>query len=451
MKESVKVLYVSSRGDIGGGGENYLLTLFNNIDKNRFKPIVVLPNDGSLRQPLEALGVEVLVIEANYGWLQPDAAWYKTIEGAQSRVNEYISLIQNHKIDLIHTNSNLRFEGAMAAQITGTPHLYLAHIEYQPEMPIFQRVPLHLPSFAQLMDMLSDHTAAVSWSVANTLASHISNGAIEVIHNGLELRQFDDALAVEPNAFRTELGLTADDILITAAGRISPDKGFDYFVEAAKRVSELKPDHIHFAIAGDPENTVHATLLNELVQKHDLSDRFHFLGFRKDIGSILAGSDIFVLSSRKEGHPYIMLEAMASKCAVVACNCAGVEETIEDGVSGFIVPLGDTDLLAERIDGLIDSRELRDRMADAARTRIESSFTADRTANKLMECYDRLVSLTAKPPGSIGIELFLQNCAELGRLGNRSIELEHRLSQLERNPFSRLCQFAKQLFGNKPS
>ena len=115
------------------------------------------------------------------------------------------------------------------------------------------------------------------------------------------------------------------------------------------------------------------------------------------------------------------------------------------------MPLGDTDLLAERIDGLIDSRELRDRMADAARTRIESSFTADRTANKLMECYVRLVSLTPKPPGSIGIELFLQNCAELGRLGNRSIELEHRLSQLERNPFSRLCQFAKQLFGNKPS
>ena len=166
MKEITSVLYIASRGDKGAGGENYLLTLFRNIDLQKIMPIVVLPSDGSLRSPLEALGIEVIVVEADYSWLQPDIAWYRVMASMQDRVKALVSIISEKQIDLVHTNSNLRFEGALAARLAGIPHLYLAHIEFQPDMPIFQRLPLSLASYAQLMGELSDHVVAVSESVA---------------------------------------------------------------------------------------------------------------------------------------------------------------------------------------------------------------------------------------------------------------------------------------------
>jgi len=171
--QPIKVLYISSRGDAGAGGENYLLTLFRNIDRKRFQPIVVLPSEGSLRKPLEDLAIEVIVIEAEHGWLKADIAWYNLIEGMQSRVKAIVELITSKQIDIVHTNSNRRFEGALAARLTGIPHLYLAHIQYEPDMPLFQRLPLSQASFAQLMSELSDQVVAVSNSVSATLSRRL--------------------------------------------------------------------------------------------------------------------------------------------------------------------------------------------------------------------------------------------------------------------------------------
>ena len=432
MKNPIKVLYISSRGDSGAGGENYLLTLFRNIDLSKVKPIVVLPNEGSLRAPLETLGIEVIVIEADYGWLKPDVAWYKVLGGLQDRVKNLVSIINNKQIDLVHTNSNLRFEGALAAHLSGTPHLYLAHIEFQPDMPIFQRLPLSLPSFAQLMGELSDFTVAVSQSVADTLSTHIPTDKLQVIHNGLELEKFDSALKNRSDTLKQDLGIPDDSILITAVGRITPDKGFDYFLDAAAQVLQrYKENNVHFIIVGIEEHHDFTESLKQKASEYSITDHFHFLGFRKDVPDILAESDIFVLSSRKEGHPYVMLEAMASECAVVASDCAGVEETIEEDVSGFIVPIGDIELLAKRLTALIDSKELRIRMAKSARKRIEDSFTADKTAKALMAVYEKLLSLPNKIPGSYGTELFLQNCTEIAHLGKKNIDLNERLKRLE--------------------
>jgi glycosyltransferase involved in cell wall biosynthesis len=454
MEKLIKILYISSRADAGAGGENYLLTLFRNIDCQRFQPIVVLPSEGSLRKPLEELAIEVIVIEAEHGWLKPDMAWYSLIEGLQSRVKSIADIIITKHIAIVHTNSNHRFEGVLAARLTGIPHLYLAHIEYQPEMPLFQRLPFSQASFAQLMSELSDQVVAVSNSVSSTLTAHVTNDKLQVIHNGLELSLFDTALANKSNRLKEELNIPLDCLLITAVGRITPDKGFDYFVDAARLVLQNHQKNVHFIIAGGGEENVDFTgLIKQKAIDYGTADNFHFLGFRVDIPDILAASDIFVLSSRKEGHPYVMLEAMASECAVVATNCAGVEETIEEGVSGFIVPIGDINAIAERLMILIDSVELRHSLAKAAKKRIKAFFTADKTATELMTIYEKLLQQPKKPAGSIGIELFLQNCTELAHLGKMNIDMNERLRRVEHladfiqnNPVSKcLRYFRKQL------
>jgi glycosyltransferase involved in cell wall biosynthesis len=426
-----KILYISSRGDAGAGGENYLLTLFRNIDRQRFEPVVALPSEGSLRKPLEDLEIEVIVIDAEHGWLKVDIAWYTLIEGLQSRVKAMVELIISKEISLVHTNSNRRFEGALAARLTGIPHLYLAHIEYEPDMPLFQRLPLSLGSFAQLMSELSDHVVAVSNSVSATLATQVTGDKLQVIHNGIELSLFDTALANQSNRLKEELNIPLNSLLITAVGRIVPDKGFDYFVDVARLVLQKSQNNVHFIIAGGEENVNFTNLLKQKVIDYAIGDNFHFLGFRVDVADILAASDIFVLSSRKEGHPYVMLEAMASECAVVAFNCAGVEETIDEGISGFIVPIGDINAMAERLIMLIDSVTLRDSLAKSAKKRIKAFFTADKTATELMTVYEKLLQQPKKPAGSIAIELFLQNCTEIAHIGKMNVEMNERLRRVE--------------------
>jgi len=425
------ILYISSRSDVGAGGENYLLTLFRNLDRKRFQPIVVLPSDGSLRKPLEDLGIEVIVIVANHGWLTPDSAWYSLVAGLQTRVKTIADIITSQHIALVHTNSNHRFEGALAARITGIPHLYLAHIEYQPEMPLFQRLPFSQASFAELMSELSDQVVAVSNSVSAALAQHVADDKLQVIHNGLELSLFDVTLTDHANQLKEELSIPLDSLLITAVGRIAFDKGFDCFIEVAKRVLQHHKMGVHFILVGGEENIDFSNLLKQKVTDYAISDHFHFLGFRTDIPNILAASDIFVLSSRKEGHPYVMLEAMASNCAVVAFNCAGVEETIEEGDSGFIVPIGDINAMAERLLLLIDNIDLRQALAKSAKQRIKEFFTAEKTATELMTVYEKLLQQPKKLEGSIAIELFLQNCSELGHLGEMSVAMNERLRRVE--------------------
>jgi glycosyltransferase involved in cell wall biosynthesis len=453
MNSKKIILYISSRGDAGAGGENYLLTLFRNIDRKRFQPIVVLPSEGSLRKPLEDLEIEVIVNESEHGWLKSDINWYKFVDGMQARVKSLAEIIETRNIDLVHTNSNRRFEGALAARLTGIPHLYLAHIQYEPDMPLFQRMPLSQASFAQLMGELSDQVVAVSNSVSATLSPQVPDNKLQVIHNGLELSIFDVALANKSNHLKEELKIPLNSILITAVGRIVTDKGFDYFVDAARLVLQKHQHNVHFIIAGGEENVDFTKLLKQRVIDYAITDNFHFLGFRTDIPNILAASDIFVLSSRKEGHPYVMLEAMASECAVVSSNCAGVEETIEEGISGFIVPVGDINAMAERIISLLDSVDLRNSFSKSAKKRIEAFFTADKTATKLMTVYEKILQQPEKPAGSIAVELFLQNCTELAHIGKLNVEMNERLRRVEHladfiqyNPIAKcLRYFRKQL------
>src|SRR5262249_11243049 len=139
-QHSRKILFVASRSDIAGG-EVYLLNVMRHLDRTRFQPLVVVPGAGTFSQALAKCGVETCIVEADYGWLRPPKAWYQFLNGLDDRVRRFRGLIEDHGIALVHTNSNMILEGALAARLQGIPHVYLAHIEFQPNMPIFERLP----------------------------------------------------------------------------------------------------------------------------------------------------------------------------------------------------------------------------------------------------------------------------------------------------------------------
>jgi glycosyltransferase involved in cell wall biosynthesis len=270
--------------------------------------------------------------------------------------------------------------------------------------------------------------------VAATLRPSVHPDKLTVIHNGIEPDRFLAALQHPTFSLREELGVPAETPLVTAVGRINPDKGFDFFLEASARVAERDRD-AHFLVVGRDEIPDHAAeLRRRLDALPRLAGRFHFLGFREDVPEILAQSDIFVLSSRREGHPYVLLEAMAARCAPIASECAGVAETIEHGETGLRHPVGDVVAMAEQIATLLDDPVRREHVANAAFDEVLTRFTATTTAESLFREYRTILSAPrGQRPGNAGAALFLQACNEVSSLGLELEAVKQRLREVEQS------------------
>jgi glycosyltransferase involved in cell wall biosynthesis len=127
------------------------------------------------------------------------------------------------------------------------------------------------------------------------------------------------------------------------------------------------------------------------VRDHGLGDRVIFSGMRRDVASILAVSDIFVLASRYEGLPLAIIEAMMAGLPVVATRVGGVAELVEDGVTGLIVPPRDGEALTRALRRLLADPELRHRMGMAGRERALRDFAEDRMARETQKLYEELL------------------------------------------------------------
>lgn len=131
--------------------------------------------------------------------------------------------------------------------------------------------------------------------------------------------------------------------------------------------------------------------LQELAQQLLIADRIRFLGLRTDVAELLCGSDIFLLVSNWEGFPRSILEGMRAGLPVIATDVAGVSESVADGRTGFLVPRGNADVLAERIRRLLADGSLRVSMGQAGLERFEREFTFAQMFQRTLAVYDEVM------------------------------------------------------------
>jgi glycosyltransferase involved in cell wall biosynthesis len=189
-----------------------------------------------------------------------------------------------------------------------------------------------------------------------------------VIHNAVAVRTF------RPTSRR---GGTVE---VVGVGRFAYPKDFTTLLDALTLVAA--PCRVR--LAGDgPALTAVASALAQ----NGLSHRVELLGARADVPNLLARSEVFVLSSRSEGFPVSVLEAMAAGLPVVATDVGGVREAVEDGETGFLVPAADSEALAGALDRLLVDGELRRRLGAAGRARALSRFDVSRYRAAYGELY----------------------------------------------------------------
>jgi glycosyltransferase involved in cell wall biosynthesis len=190
---------------------------------------------------------------------------------------------------------------------------------------------------------LADAVVAVSDDLRRTLLGDCGITApIHVVPNGIDGSKYSPD---RPSGIRRELGLTPEVRLVGTAVNLSAQKGLTHLLDAAAIVRR-SGTAAHFVIAGD--GPLRADLI-AYAAAHDLNDSVTFAGYRADVPEVLAGLDVFVLSSLWEGLPLALLEALACGRPIVATSVGGIPEVVSEGENGFLVPPGDSQALASRI------------------------------------------------------------------------------------------------------
>jgi glycosyltransferase involved in cell wall biosynthesis len=174
--------------------------------------------------------------------------------------------------------------------------------------------------------------------------------------------------------------------IVGAAGRLSPEKGFDQLVEAAGLVLRQDPD-VGFVQFGD--GPLRETLARHIELK-GLRDRFQLVGFRADIAQFLPHLDLMVLPSHTEGLPVVLLEAFAAGVPAVATAVGGIPEVIEEGKSGYLVPPGDPPALARRILDVLRQDATRLAMGWRGQRRVRDHFTFTLQSAQYQRLFDTL-------------------------------------------------------------
>ncbi len=207
----------------------------------------------------------------------------------------------------------------------------------------------------------------------------ITAAASTVVHNGIGM----PAARPERGALRSELGIASDVSLALSVGRFEEPKDQCTLITAWAEVLERMPGAVLALIgSGQLEGELRA-----LIAGLDIGDSVRLLKPRPSLASAYADADLFCLSSRWEGLPYVILEAMSYGLPVVSTNVDGIPEAVADGESGLLVPSRDPEALAAAIVRLLDDPEQRSRMGEAGQRIVRERFGLERMVDELAAVY----------------------------------------------------------------
>ena len=318
----------------------------------------------------------------------------REVRGSQDLValRKLIALLRSMKPQVVHTHTaKAGTLGRLAAFVCRVPvvvHTYHGHVLHGYFPPARTRL---FVVIERALSRITDELVAVSPRVRDDLLA-LGVGRAErfsVVPLGLDLDPFVRA-AARRGELKRELGLPPDTLVVGIVARLVPIKAHEIFLGAAREVAARRGD-VRFLVVGDGERRAE---LERLAVAWGLERHVRFLGWRADLDRVYADSDVVALTSRNEGSPVALIEAMAAARAVVATGVGGVPDVVTDGETGCIVPRDDPSALAVALLKVLEDHEGRQRMGRLARARVVGCYGADRLIGDLDALYGRL--LTAK-------------------------------------------------------
>lgn len=197
---------------------------------------------------------------------------------------------------------------------------------------------------------------------------------------------------VDLNKFTYEKPISKEKVQVILPARMLYDKGIIEFIQAAKKIKDKVVDKAEFVLVGDCD-TINLSGIKEEDIKREIDVPFlNWIGFKKDIFSVIKNSDIVVLPSYREGLPKSLIEACAVGRPIVTTDVEGCRECVIEGYNGYLVPAKNIETLSEKMEDLINDPEKRTRMGLNGRILAEKNFSIDFVIREHLRIYKDLES-----------------------------------------------------------
>lgn len=376
-----------------GGAERLLVTYLSQPElKNNFRHTVVMTDvfdphaeisQNFLVNSLEEQGVEVVGL----GSPGPRRLF--------QAIKKIKRLIQQQQIQMVHSHliwSNIA--GRLAGMWAGVPVISSFHnSDYDPQVVASFRAPKWKQNIIRWADgWTARHCDSVSVAVSHYVADHVQKylglnpDRIKVIHNPVDLDHLAPTTEDPRRFVRQSLGLNPDSKIIISVGRVTDQKGFIELVRAFDAIAAQAAD-LYLVIIGAIVDQEYLRQLQSEIDSRNLGNRVILAGPRKDVGTWLAGGDLFVFPTKFEGLGIALAEAMAMGLPSVATHVGPIPELIEHDVTGILVAPDNESELRNAILDLIQNQDKAQRLGANAMRFIRCNFRACDKAREMADLY----------------------------------------------------------------
>lgn len=305
-----------------------------------------------------------------------------------SVVHKLVEEIKKEDYDIIHCHgARANFVGMFLKRKIHVPLITTIHSDYKLDFKDNFYKRLVFTTLNTIALKRFDYYIAISNTFKDMLIQRgFKSSEIYIAYNGIDLET--ETSFVSKEEFLGRYGIdTKGRILVGIVARLDQVKDHETFIKAAQLVLKDRQD-VLFLIAG---NGNEESRLKSMVEDMGLEEYIYFLGFVKDPYSFFNAVDINTLTSLSESFPYVILEGARLKKTIISTKVGGVVDLIKNGENGYLIDIGDSEALAERINYLLDNQEKIKTMGENLYEDVKESFSSDSMAKTHVKIYKEIV------------------------------------------------------------
>jgi glycosyltransferase involved in cell wall biosynthesis len=390
-----KVLRIINRFNLGGPTFNAAyLTRYMEPD---FETLLIGGSKDETEDSSEfivnKLGIEPLII--------PEMKREISFKNDKAAYNKIKQLIQEFKPDIVHTHaSKAGAIGRLAASKLKVPvivHTFHGHVFHsyfgKTKTNVYKRIERHLAKKSSCIIAISEKQKQ-ELSVDHRICHP---DKIRVVPLGFDLNRFRENYAEKRIQFRSDYGLTDDEIAIGIIGRLVPIKNHELFIKAIQAVQEKTTKKIRAFIVGDGEEMDNLqALATELnipfsVGKSKSNNTITFTSWIKEVDVVTAGVDIVALTSKNEGTPVTLIEAQAANKPIVSTNVGGIENIVQSNKTALLSESGNVEAFAANLLQLVEDDSVRATVGQDGWEFVKEKFHYQRLVNDVSSLYLELL------------------------------------------------------------
>ena len=368
-----KILYIVTKSN-WGGAQKYVFDLATSLPKDKFETIVAFGGHEELEQKLQKGGIKTISMQS----LQRDVSILKEVKV----FFELLSLYRKTQPDIVHLNSSkIGILGSLAALLLKLKNYKLKTVftvhgwAFNENRNLLTRLVIWIASW--LTAILCTDLIVLSkkeYSQTKTFPL-VREKKIHLIANGLRSLEF-----LTKEQAREKLRLKKEEIYVGTISELHKNKGLDILIRTAPNIN----GKIVIIGSGEEESE-----LKNLASELGILEKILFLGTVQDAGKYLTAFDLFVLTSRKEGLPYVLLEAGYAELPIVASNIGGIPEIIKDGETGLLSESENIRDVQVKIEKLLNNRDYATQLGKDSKIYIEQNFSFEKTLKLTEQVYKK--------------------------------------------------------------